>query len=129
MKLISPENYKLLTKEYKAKICNGSGSAGTPKWIVKMLDNIGGIGIDYKECSNIHDYQYFIGKKYIYKIYADIIYLINLIIVNILDCFTLPLDNIIGALILLPIRIIRALIYFSAVFLLGRKAYYKGKVS
>lgn len=121
--MIKPKGYKILTKLEKLKICNGTGAKGTPKIITKFLDNFFGIGIDLSKASNIHDYCYYEWNGWTMKITADIIYLINMIILCLKMIFKKPLSNIIGSLILFPVRVIRALIYFLSVLIFGWKAF------
>jgi hypothetical protein len=121
--MIKPEGYKILTKLEKLKICNGTGAKGTPKIIIKFFDNFFGIGIDLSKASNIHDYCYYEWNGWKMKITADIIYLLNMIILCFKIIFKKPLSNIIGSFILFPIRVIRALIYFLSVLFFGWKAF------
>lgn len=121
--MIKPEGYKLLTKLEKLKICNGTGAKGTPKIITKFLDNFFGIGIDFSKASNIHDYCYWAWRGSILKITADIIYLCNMLILCFRELLKPPLSNMLGSAALLPIRILRAFLYFSAVLLFGWKVF------
>ena len=108
LKLLSIPGYYKLTKEEKKKICNGTGASGTPKWIIKCLDNICGLDINYRDASNIHDFCYYDSKTWIGKIGGDILYLINMNIINIEAIFKLPLANVFGNLIFFPITSFRS---------------------
>lgn len=125
MKLLGPEKFYDLDPREKKWICNGTGAAGTPQWIVKILDSFGGFGINLSAAADIHDYMYFKGGKKLDKIYADILYWLNMLILISNDMFTLPADNLIGAWLLSPLRILRATLYFTTVLLFGWKAYGK----
>lgn len=125
--VFQPKGYKRLSKENKLRICNGTGASGTPVIITKLLDNIFGIGLNFAPASNIHDYCYFMWNTWIGKIFADALYLFNMITICLEAILDLPISNAIGSLILLPIRVLRAFLYFFAVLFFGWKAFYNGK--
>ena len=86
MILLQPESYRIARNEQKQSICNGTGASGSPKWLVMLLDNLFGFGLNVKAASNIHDWQYFMYKTWYGKIIADIVFLINICLLAIADC-------------------------------------------
>jgi len=119
MKLITSQHFAGLSKRAKFEICNGTGSAGTPQWIVSILDSFDGLGINFRDCSDRHDCGYYFAKTHIQKIKADCIFFLNMMIVSINACLTLPISNTVGNVIFLPFRAVRASMYFTAVFVFG----------
>ena len=124
MKLIAPNNYYTASKKRQAEICNGTGAAGTPKWLVTLLDSCDGWGVNYRPAANIHDWMYFYGKYWYQKIIADIVFLLNMIIIAVFAICQKPFSRLIGNLIMFPLRIARAFIYFLAVLLFGWRPFY-----
>lgn len=121
--IIKPTGYKKLSKIDKLRICNGTGAKGTPKIITNFLDNFFGWGMDLSKASKVHDYCYYAWKTWVGKIIADLLYLWNMFIICIDSIFKKPFSNIIGSLILFPIRALKSLIYFLAVLIFGWKAF------
>ena len=52
MKLITSKKFLGLSDKDRSKICNGTGASGSPKWLVSLLDNLCGFGIDVSPASN-----------------------------------------------------------------------------
>lgn len=128
MKLITPANYESAPDRIKKRICNGTGAAGTPKWLVNLLDDFLGLGINLSEAANRHDWCYYWYKHWWEKIFADLTYFLNMIIICINVCFQLPLSTALGNIMLFPVRIIlRVIPYFLAVFIFGFMPFYYGK--
>jgi hypothetical protein len=71
VKLIAPAGYWNLTDEQKKEICNGCG--GRNSVLTKFLPQG-----TFKECCNIHDYMYFIGRTEEDKKLADRVFYLNL---------------------------------------------------
>lgn len=124
MKLITSQHFAGLNKRAKFEICNGTGSAGTPQWIVSILDSFDGLGINFRDASDRHDCGYYFARTANQKIKADFIFLLNMLIISINACLTLPISNTVGNVIFLPFRAVRALLYFSAVFVFGWLAWH-----
>jgi len=127
MKLITPPEYYQASQRIRDRICNGTGASGTPPWMTRILDNLDGWGIDLAEASNRHDWQYHWGFRWWHKIRADLVFLINMALISFYAIFQKPLSRAVGALLLFPLRILRASIYFLAVFLFGWGPFYYGK--
>ncbi len=111
--LMSCYAYQQLTPEEKSKICNGAGAAGQP--ISRFIPN-SLYFLDCTEVFNIHDFDYYRGRREVDKKEADRRLLSNLMI----------LINRAGG----PLRWLRhrrALKYYEAVVELGHEAFYKGK--
>jgi len=119
MELVTSQHFSGLNKRAKFEICNGTGSAGTPKWIVSILDSFDGLGIDFRDASDRHDCGYYFAKSAYQKIMQDFVFLLNMIIISTNACLVLPLANTVGNVLFLPFRTMRALLYFLAVFLFG----------
>jgi hypothetical protein len=124
MKLIAPASYYKAKPETRAKICNGTGAAGSPKWLVWFLDSLFGLGINFNPASGPHDWGYHFCKHWWQKILVDIVYCLNMCWLSILAIFQLRLSRFIGNLFMFPLRLIRGLIYFIAVLFCGWKAFY-----
>jgi len=113
LELISTDEYKRLTPEMKAKICNGAGAAG--QWISSFIPNTMW-GLDCEEVFNIHDFDYYSGTSWADKDLADSRMFRNL----------LRVINHRGGL-LAFLRRRRALKYYEAVHVAGDEAFWKGK--
>ena len=125
MNLLAPASYLKATDAERAKICNGTGAAGTPKCLVWFLDSFLGLGINLSPASQPHDWMYHYGKRWYHKIWADIVYFLNMFLICFLAIFQLPLSRFIGNLIMFPVRIVvRVVPYFLAVLFFGWKAFY-----
>jgi len=75
--MYAPKEYYLLSEAEKSTICNGTGPGSwKPFTNIIPLNNLG--GIDITECSNIHDYMYYIGGNRQDKMFADSTYKDNL---------------------------------------------------
>jgi len=112
VKLRSSEEYKRLTPEGKAKICNGCGPASA--FIDLVPDTIYGLNIS--ECCNIHDCDYHFGGTLEDKNNADLRLLNNLLILINKGNFWLRW-----------FRRRRALKYYEAVREWGESAFWSGK--
>jgi len=122
IKLFAPKGFFLLTPDEKKIICNGTGSSGTPKCITKILDNLYGFGFNYKLASEPHDYMYFVGESIGYKLLADFVYFLNLMILFLYNLFKTLIF-----LATIKLNLLRVFLYPIAVFLFGWKAYFKNK--
>ena len=127
IKLSTSNYYKSLTPCEKQDICNGTGASGSPKWLVSILDSFDGIGINFRPASNRHDCGYYFAVNAFQKIKEDLRFLLNMIIISINACLTLPIANTLGNVIFLPFRDVRALFYFVAVFVFGWFAWHPKK--
>lgn len=140
MYLIKPKSYKMASDADKRRICNGTGAAGSPRWLVSLLDNLFGFGLDVSAASNIHDWMYHIyssmisGVKLkvlyiilmiILKTVADLVFFVNIVILAIVAIFIKPFSNMLGSFLLFIPRLARAFIYFLAVFLFGWRPFSK----
>jgi hypothetical protein len=125
MRLITPPEYDNAHRHTRNRICNGTGAVGTPAWLVRVLDSFNGWGIDFREASNVHDWMYHWGCHWYHKIRADIVFFVNMLLICIYAIFQLPISTAIGNLMMFPIRLIRAIIYFLAVFFFGWSAFFK----
>ena len=105
-----PDGYLNLSPLVKAEIVNGAGAADGIKVPNTMW------GLDMEEVFNMHDYGYFMGEGEEDKRLADRLMLTNAIIM---------ICNKRGP--LMYLRGIRAMTYFMAVAILGKKAFYAGK--
>jgi len=127
MKLIAPIEYLAAPPRIRDRICNGTGSQGTPPWIVRILDSFHGWGIDFSPASNIHDWMYHWSHGlFFWKIYADLVFLANMILLSVYAIGQKPLSRMIGNLVMFPARILRAAIYFAAVLLFGWYPFWYG---
>jgi len=75
--MYAPEEYYALTPEDKASICNGTGP-GSWKPFTTWIPLNSLAGLDITECSNIHDYMYYVGGDDNDKNFADKVYNNNL---------------------------------------------------
>jgi len=124
MNPFSPSTYKEAPEWKKLWVCNGTGAAGSPKWLVAILDSFKGWGINFRAPANVHDWMYCYGLHWWEKLWADFIFLINMIIASANAIFQKPLSAFIGNLIVFPFRIARAYIYFFAVLVFGWGPFY-----
>jgi len=122
MWLWSSDKYKQLIQEEKDEICNGTGAAGTPKSITKLLDSLYGFGFSYRPASNIHDFDYNEGINWKDKLKADFRYLVNCMII-----FLFNLIKTIIFILTIKLNLLRALLYPATVLLFGWRAFYKNK--
>jgi len=105
-----PQGYLNLSPQVKAEIVNGAGAKGGIKVPNTMW------GLNMIEVFNIHDYDYFMGESEGDKRIADRRMLTNAIIM---------ICNKRGF--FMYARGLRAMTYFMAVAILGKKAFNKGK--
>ena len=105
-----PKGYLNLSEDVKSEVCNGAGAKDGIKVPSTMY------GLDCLEAFNIHDYDYWMGENDEDKRWADIRMLVNAIIIIV---------NKRGF--LMYARGIRAMSYFMAVAIAGKKAFYAGK--
>lgn len=112
MKLYKPNSYCEATLEEKEKVCNGCGAKGG----IKVPSTF--IGLCINEACNIHDWMFKEGKTKADFIFANVMFLVNLIviIINGSNIFTRA------------IRLFFAVNYFLAVALKGHDAFWKDKV-
>ena len=110
VKLYAPPGYWKLSKEEKAKICNGCGAKGSK---LNFLIPQG----KFREACNIHDYMYAVGKTDEDKKVADRVFINNL---NRIVEASNPL--------LRPLRKLLARSYYEAVSKFGYEAFWKDKV-
>ena len=113
LQMLTPPAYHSLSDDEKSLICNGAGPRGKG-WLVP--DTMYGLSV--KEAANIHDYSYHIGVTHRDKLWADIYFLVNLVI-TIMDARA-------GRLVTWW-RLKRALVYFLAVWRHGDSAFEAGK--
>ncbi len=73
-KFITPSGFDLLTKEEKAKICNGAGSSQYFDFVYDKMYNK-----NMNKAANRHDYGYHIGFTRTDKIIADALYYYNML--------------------------------------------------
>lgn len=112
MKLRAFHGYDGLSKDKKAKICNGAGAAGD--WRSSFIPNTMW-GLNLREVFDRHDYGYYIGNTAEDKWDADVDLLINSIILILGDG---------GNILLVYARMARAIKYFLAVHFKGHDAFY-----
>jgi hypothetical protein len=111
MKLYQPNSYYEASLEDKKKVCNGCGAKGG----IKVPSTF--IGLCIKEACDIHDWMFKEGKTKADFIFANVMFLVNLIviIINGSNIFTRA------------IRLFFAVNYFLAVALKGSDAFWKDK--
>ena len=119
IKLITSKRFQHITPKEKINICNGTGASGTPNWMVSILDSFDGLGINFRDASDRHDFGYYYAACWLEKIKEDFIFLFNMIIISTNAMLVLPLSNTLGNAIFWPFRAVRALLYFLAVFVFG----------
>jgi hypothetical protein len=113
LKLAAPSFYYELTKSQKDRICNGMGARDS--LLAKLIPNTMYF-LDVSEAGNIQDYMYHVGETADEKLDADRVFLANMIrIINHKGGW------------LAPLRRLRALKYYEAVYYGGDKAYWKNK--
>lgn len=105
-----PPGYLDMSPELKAEVCNGAGA----KDGIKVPNTMWGLNL--KEVFDIHDYDYYMGEDEKDKRLADRRMLVNAIIMIV---------NKRGW--LMMARGYRAMSYFMAVAIKGKKAFYAGK--
>lgn len=112
--LLSSPEYKNLTPEKKAKICNGCGAkSGISSWLVPNTM----YGLSVLPACQIHDFDYFAGKTIEDKEKADRVFLNNMVRIIEQD----------GSAWLSWLRRRRAKKYYIAVRDFGGAAYWSGK--
>lgn len=117
--LIAPPEYYALTLEQKADICNGCGAKGSH---LPIPDTIW--GLDVREACNIHDFNYSEGRD---KLHSDAVFVVNMVLLA-LFAFQAPKGwrrwlLLPARVVLLFLRIRRAITYGLAVMLFGDKAF------
>ena len=105
-----PKGFHNISAEVKARVCNGAGAAGG----IKVPNSMWGLCM--KEVFDIHDYEYWLGENDHDKRIADRRMLINAVVMIV---------NKRGW--LMMARGYRAMSYFMAVAILGKKAFYAEK--
>lgn len=123
--LLVPADMQTAPAWLRLLVCNGTGAKGTPKWLVKILDSFGGVGIDFRKASDIHDWMYCFGKTWWEKIWADDVFFFNMFLISFYEIWHLRLSEFVGNLFAFPFRIIRAYFYFLAVLIFGWIPFYK----
>jgi hypothetical protein len=113
LNLTAPALYLEMTPEQKAEVCNGMGAKGS--FLSKLIPNTMYF-LDVTEAGNIHDYMYHIGETDDEKRNADRIFLTNMIQI---------INNKGGW--LAPLRRLRALKYYEAVYYYGDDAFWNNK--
>lgn len=111
MNLYQPNSYYEASLEERKKVCNGCGAKGG----IKVPSTF--IGLNIKEACNIHDWMFKEGTTKADFIFANVMFLVNLIviIINGSNIFTRA------------IRLFFAVNYFLAVALKGDDAFWKDK--
>lgn len=117
MKLYAPKEYQDATPDQRNAVSNGCGSKGLGGWFVP--DTLWGLSIT--ESCDIHDWMYAYGKTEEAKSRADKKFLDNMYII-IADT-----DGFMSKVLHFPRRR-RALKYYYAVALWGKKAFWAGKL-
>jgi len=110
LQLNAPQSYLHATDAAKALVCNGAGPKG---WGWAVPDTIYGLSI--KPAADIHDWSYMTAKTDGERLKADLMFLQNMFVL------ILQRDRATGWLgrrLLVP-RLIRAILYFTAVWRLG----------
>jgi len=112
MQLYKPNTYVEATPAQRAAVCNGCGAKGGIK-VPSVF-----IGLCIKEACNIHDWMFHEGETKADFIFANVMFLVNLIaiIINGSNIFTRA------------IRLFFAVNYFLAVALKGQDAFWRDKV-
>jgi len=113
MLMYIPHSYANATPEERAKVCNGCGAKNG----VKVPDTMWGLSI--KEACQIHDWMYHIGTTLGDKIFADFMFLLNMIAI-IAKYSKYKLVS--------YLRMARAIKYYFAVAFKGFDAYWENKV-
>ena len=108
LRLIYPDSYGLLTQVDKDEMgLNAIGPAFLPAWVKLSVV----FGLDLSEAGNIHDYQYATLHRLDGKLVADILFLIN--------CLLLAVNGYEGNYFRTFARIIVIYFYFLVVWTLG----------
>lgn len=112
LELWYPDGFHDMSAETKAEVCNGAGAKDGIKVPSTMY------GLNCLEAFDIHDYDYWVGETLEDKRWADLRMLVNTMILIV---------NKRG--ILMYARGMRAMSYFMAVAIAGKKAFFAGKNS
>lgn len=111
MQLYAPNSYYNATCEEKRKVCNGCGSKGG----IKVPGTF--YGLDITPACNIHDWMFEKGTTYGDFLFANAMFLLNLVLLVIEGSNWF----------MKILRLARATKYFLAVALKGQDAYWKNK--